>query len=295
MKHLFTLFLLFFIYSCQAQTQQPLQKADSDNSLLWQVSGNGLTSPSYLFGTFHLLCKEDVHFSDQLKTAIERSDTVYMEMKMDDPAMLAAGMMYMSMKDGKTLKDLYTEAEYQRLDNFFKDSLKMPLAMLQSMKPYFLVAMFYPRMMDCATPSGVEMELMKIIKEGGKEIRGLETIQFQASVFDSIPYEWQAKELLKGVDSLAEMKKQFNQMVGLYKNQRLDSLSMLMGEGDFSNEQYGAFLLGNRNRNWVSYLHEIMGNQSVFVAVGAGHLPGEDGMIVLLRELGYEVVPLRNE
>lgn len=294
MKRILLLLIAFVAVSCHAQQPAPLQKNPNDNTLLWQVTGNGLKKPSYLFGTFHLMCKDDIHISDQLKTAMERSDTVYMEMKMDDPSVLLGAMMYMTMKNGKTLKDLYTPEEYEKVGEFFKDSLKMPLTLFEKMKPYFLVSLFYPKMMDCPSPSGVEMELMKFMKENKKEIKGLETIQFQASVFDSIPYEWQARELMKNIDSLPEMKREFNKMVRLYKNQQMDSLAHMLNDSEFSDEKYGRILLTNRNENWAHQLDSIMKTQSVFVAVGAGHLPGTNGLIGLLRKMGYTVTPLKN-
>lgn len=294
MKRIFIAITFFVVISCDAQKTAPLELSKSDNTLLWQVSGNGLKKPSYIFGTFHLLCPDDIHFSDQLKTAMQRSDTVYMELKMDDPSTMLGGMMYMTMKDGKTLKDFYTESEYEKLNNYFKDSLKMPLAMFQKMKPYFLVSLFYPKMMDCKSPSGVEMELVKLSKEYKKEIKGLETIMFQASVFDSIPYEWQARELIKNIDSLDVMKKEFNRLVSVYKEQKLDSVAILTTESEFSEEKYGKILLSDRNKNWAGQLDQIMKNTSVFVAVGAGHLPGREGLIELLRKKGYKVEPLKN-
>ena len=280
---------------CEAQPGNSFIKHKDDNTLLWQVSGNGLRQPSFLFGTFHLLCKADIHFSDQLKKAIKYSDTIYMEMDMDDPSTLLGGMLYMNMKDNKKLEDLYTAEEYQRLQDYFSDTLKTPIMLLQRAKPYFLVALLYPKMMNCPTPSGVEEELMKIIREDKKEIKGLETIQFQASVFDSIPYEWQAKELLKNIDSFPARKEEFDTMLELYKAQQLDAMQKMLSKSEAGADQYEDILLTGRNRNWVAQLKEIMKNESVFVAVGAGHLVGPSGLINLLREAGYKVEPLENE
>ena len=79
----------------------------------------GLSKPSYLFGTFHLMCKEDIHFSKELKQAVKNAEEVYFEMDLDDPANTLGAMFVMNMKDGKSLKDLYTEDEYKRLNKFF--------------------------------------------------------------------------------------------------------------------------------------------------------------------------------
>ena len=296
MKQFLSCIILVSVFAgCRAQPKPaPLAVSETENTLLWRVSGNHLKKPSYLFGTFHLLCKSDIHFSDQLKKAIDRSDTVYMEMDMDDPSTMLSGMLYMNMKDGKKIKDLLTPAEFERLSVYFNDTLKMPFNLFQSAKPYFLVALFYPRLMQCENASGVEQELLTIIKESGKEVKGLETMQYQASVFDRIPYEWQAKELMKNVDSFQVTKDEFERMVQVYKDQRLDSMQAMFNEGEFSSNEYGKYLLDERNENWVSQLKKIMQDQSVFVAVGAGHLPGDMGLISLLRKAGYKVEPLNN-
>lgn len=294
-SYIISLSVLFLFVSCKAQDQKDWAINGDDNTLFWKVSGKELKKPSFLFGTFHLLCADDIHMSDPLKEAIRAVDTIYMEMDMDDPTVMLSGMMYMNMKDGKTLKDLYSPEEYKKLESYITDTLKMPMMFLQKAKPYFLVALLYPRMMDCASPSGVEQEIIKIAKEEKKEINGLETMQLQASIFDSIPYEWQAKELMNNIDSFPKYKKEFADMVRLYKNQQMDSLENTLAKSEFGTEEYGEFLLGNRNRNWVQQLNSIMKKSSVLVAVGAGHLPGKDGLIELLRTEGYTVEPLNNK
>jgi uncharacterized protein YbaP (TraB family) len=270
-------------------------RQSDNNSLLWEVSGNGLKKPSFIFGTFHLLCKEDLKFGSQLKSSLQAADEVYMEMDMDDPSTMLSGLLYMNMKNGKKLKDLYTEDQYKKIENYFRDSLGMPMMLFQGVKPYFLVAMLYPKMMNCKTSSGVEEELMTLAKENKKEIKGLETMQFQASVFDSIPYEWQAKELLKNIDSFSMYKKEFDTMVIQYREQQMDAMEKMIARSEFGSDKYEDILLTKRNRNWVSQLKPIMNKESVFVAVGTGHLVGKDGLLNLLKKEGYTVVPLVNK
>lgn len=285
-----------FFLGCKSQNNTSSAKKNNDNNtLLWQVSGKDLKNPSYIFGTFHLLCKDDIKFSEQLKTSLRSSDEVYMEMDMDDPSTMLSGLLYMNMKGGKKLKDFYTANEYKKVESYFSDTLGMPVMMLQSIKPYFLVAMLYPKMMSCKTASGVEEELMNIAKENKKEIKGLETMQFQASVFDSIPYEWQAKELLKNIDSFQFYKNEFDTMLLAYKNQQLSAMEKDLTKSEFGSDKYEDILLTKRNRNWVDQLKSIMKKESVFVAVGAGHLVGEKGLLNLLRKEGYTITPLNNK
>ena len=289
---------LVFVSSCQAQHTSPVLPVQQDNNtLLWEVSGKNLPANSYIFGTFHLMCKDDIHFSTALTKALASADEVYMELDMDDPATLLGGMSMMTMKGGKKLKDFYSKDEYKRLASFFKDSIGFQLDMMQSMKPSMLEALLYPKMLKCNTSTGVEMELMVLAKKNKKEIKGLETMAFQASVFDSIPYETQAKGLLKAIDSLPEYRLSFDSMVQVYKSQRINEMEAMLMKGDFGEdmEQNGDVLLYNRNRNWVKQLKDIMPKESVFVAVGAGHLLGDKGLIALLKAEGYTVRPILNK
>lgn len=295
MKFFSFLLILGIPVFCSAQSAPASLKTNaSDNTLLWEVSGKGLPKPSYLFGTFHLLCRDDIRFSNSLKQSVQNATEVYLELDMDDPAMILSSLTLMTMKGNKKLKDLYTEAEYKRVVDYFKDSMQTPIYLFQTMKPFFLVALLYPKMMPCPTVSSVEDEIMKLAKQNGKEIKGLETMAFQASVFDSIPYEEQAAELLKSIDSMALSKKYFDSMVMAYKEQRINELGSLMKNEDFGMESNQDILLDKRNKNWVEQLKTIMKKEPVFVAVGAGHLLGETGLIALLRKEGYKVRPLEN-
>ncbi len=295
MRLLFLAGLILSFCTLKAQNNKELNGAETGNTLLWQISGNGLTKPSYLFGTFHLLCKDDIRFSDALKQAVIKSDEVYLELDMDDPSTLLGALVQMKMKDGKKLKDLYAEAAYKRVSDFFKDSLKTPIGLFQQMKPEFLMALLYPKMMPCNTTGSVEESLMQLAKENSKEIKGLETMAFQASVFDSIPYEKQAAELLETIDSLDKSKKYFNLMLKAYKEQRLDSIANIVSNPEFGSTENQDVLLDNRNQNWVAQLKEIMKKRSVFTAVGAGHLVGNKGLIALLKAEGYTVKGIENK
>ena len=295
MKTIIALFSIFLLQCCRAQTAIKLPSNSDENSLLWEISGKHLSKPSYLFGTFHLMCKEDIHFSNNLTQAIKNVEDVYFEMDLDDPSNTFGALLFMNMKNGKTLKDLYSSEDYTRLSIFFKDSLQAPIDFIKKIKPAFLEAFIYPKLMPCKNMSGVEEELMKIAKQNKKEIKGFETIQLQAAVFDSIPYEEQAKDLLKTIDSIGQYKKYFDSMLTVYKNQQLSQIEKMFNSTEFGMEENRDVLLDNRNKNWVEQLKKIMKGKNVFIAVGAGHLVGDKGLIALLKKEGYKLRPLFNK
>lgn len=295
LKPIFFFFAASLMFSCKAQQPDSLKlpQNKNDNSLLWEISGNGLKKPSYLFGTFHLLCKDDIHIGKNLQQAIKNAEEVYFEMDLDDPQNTLGAMFFMNMK-GKNLKELFTPAEYERVQSFFKDSLKMSLSYFGKMKPMMLESLLYPRMMPCKYPSGVEMELMSYAKKQKKEIKGFETIEFQSSVFDSIPYEVQAKALLKDIDSSQQARVYLNKMMNLYVSQNMGELTKFIADTTFSGGENDDMLLKNRNENWVKQLSKILPEKNIFMGVGAAHLLGEIGLIALLRKEGYVVKPLQN-
>ncbi|MEO6669763.1 MAG: TraB/GumN family protein [Ferruginibacter sp.] len=296
MKYSLILLPILFFQSCHSQPAAKLKSNPDDNSLLWEITGRDLTQPSYLFGTFHLMCKEDIQLSENLKAAVKNAKEVYLEMDMDDPANTLGALFYINMKDGKTLKDLYTAEEYARVEHFFKDSLKASMMMMQRMKPNFLQALLYPKLMPCKTMSGLEEAIMQLAKKDKKEIRGFETVAFQASVFDSIPYQEQAKDLLDMIDSLPVYSKYFNTMLMAYKKQELSAIEKMFKDPQFNmDEKNQEVLLDQRNRNWTEQLKKILPDTNIFIAVGAGHLVGEKGLISLLRKEGYVLRPLLNK
>ncbi|MEX0636447.1 MAG: TraB/GumN family protein [Ferruginibacter sp.] len=294
MKIMLALASLFLMIACKAQPQQKLSTNKDNNSLLWEVSGNGLQQPSYLFGTFHMMCKDDIQFSDNLLAAIHFSEEVYFEMDLDDAANTLGAMFFMNMKDGNTLRDFYTEDEFLKIEKYFQDSLRTSLKMFQKMKPSFLEAFLYPKMMPCKNMSGVEQELLKIASKDKKEIKGFETIAFQASVFDSIPYNVQAKSLLKTIDSINTYKLNFDKMVKVYKTQQLDQLEAMFTDETIGIKDGLDILLDKRNIDWVNQLKNILPNHPIFMAVGAGHLVGKKGLIELLKKEGYQLRPIAN-
>lgn len=272
-------------------------KPADGNTLLWQITGNGLAAPSYLFGTMHILCDKDAGLSPNLKKAIKDVQVIYFELDMDDMGELMGAMKFLRMNDGKKLSDLLTKEEYGRVDNYFKQhKMPMPLSFMNRFKPLVVSSLIGEQVMACDNDkkNGMEQEIMRESKQYEKEIRGLETAEFQAGLFDSIPYEKQAKDLLNYIDSVDTYTKATLEMVDVYKKQDLKRLDLLVAKSDPGMEKYMDLLLYDRNRRWAQNMPNIMGPRSTLFAVGAGHLAGENGVINLLKKKGYTLTPLKN-
>ena len=136
------------------------------------------------------------------------------------------------------------------------------------------------------------VELAEMAKKRNLKVEGLESMDFQLSIFDSIPYSVQANMLFDAVSSSQENESQMNQMFENYKQQNLNSLNNTLTDEDQQFLPYMEMMLYNRNINWIPIMKNKMKIHSCFFAVGAGHLGGERGVIKLLRNEGYKLSPV---
>ena len=275
--------LVFCVLSTTSRAQVP-----AENSLLWEISGRGLAKPSYLFGTIHLICPTDFSLSDSLKSTMSRTQQVALEMDMDDPGMMAGMMKTMNMAAGNELKKLVTEQEYQRLDRFFKDSVHVGLAMFERAKPFVLMGPLFNTVLDCQ-PQSYEMALVELAGKQKSEVIGIETLEEQMAIFDTIPYKDQAKMLLNLIDSLPSARKEFRSLIALYKAQNINELYGMTLKSEFGMEGNEEVMLFARNQKWIPRIRRIASAKPTFFAVGAAHLGGEKGVIALLRKEGFTV------
>ncbi len=259
-----------------------------DNALLWKVSGNGLAKPSYLYGTMHVVCDNTLD-KNTLK-ALQDTQQLYLEIDMDEPGMQMKMMGGMMMKDGKTMSSMASQEDLQLIDEYLKKNVGMGVAMMDKFKPSFVGMMVLPKMVDCPIKS-VEEALMNVTKEQNEQTYGLETLEEQFAVFDAIPYDKQMTELIKTAkDGLEEGKAMFKKMLELYDAKNLNALMDFMNSED--NKFYGEnseVLLDKRNSNWIPVIEETAKKTPTFFGVGAAHLGGEKGVIMLLRKKGYKV------
>lgn len=274
----------------------------NDTSLLWRISGSGLAADSYLFGTIHMIPAADYFLPATVIKALNDAEQVAFEIDprdMENPMMLLQMMGKINMKNGTSLSDLLSEADYTLVKDYFRQT-GLPFFMFERMKPMFVATIVGQDMSQLGSGLGnsegiksYEMELSKIATAGGKAISGLETMDFQLSLFDSIPYEFQAKMLVEAIQASAngstEGNDQMAKMIDMYKRQAVAEMAtMVVEEGD-EEGRFEEMLLTSRNINWIPLMQKMMQKTPAFFAVGAGHLGGEKGVISLLRADGYTV------
>ncbi|MFP4096865.1 MAG: TraB/GumN family protein [Cyclobacteriaceae bacterium] len=268
--------------------------AQKEKSLLWKISGKGLEKPSYLFGTIHLMCPQDIKITEAMQSAMSATEQLVLELDMDEPGIMQEMMSASMMKDGTTIKSLLSEEDYQLLENFMKDSLGMPLQSLAGMKPMLLSTVFMLPVLQCQ-PGSYEMSLVQAAKEHEMEVFGLETVADQIAVFDAIPLKEQSAYLVKSIKEYDQTKHEIKDMIRLYQTQDVDGLYKMINKSMAEMENAEDALLNDRNLKWLPQIEETAKEKPTFFAVGAGHLAGPQGVITLLRKAGYEVEAVKAE
>jgi uncharacterized protein YbaP (TraB family) len=266
--------------------------------LMWKITGNGLTKPSYLFGTHHLIDKEQIKGFDKVMAIAKEAETVVGEMNMTDMAAVQQKLMKASLLSGKTCKELYSADDYAFLDKEFKALLGTGLDQLGVMKPMALstVYLLYSYLKMTAStkqPQAVDIMFQNLAKENGKKVVGLETPEYQADVlFNSSTIERQAEILLKQVrekDKYAEM---INKLNEAYLQGDFIKAEQLDKDDDSMNPEERLVLITNRNNNWMKQLPDLINQQACFVAVGFLHLVGDLGLVNQLKKAGYTLEPV---
>lgn len=275
-------------------TYSPLEKA-----LLWKISGKDLSEPSYLFGTIHIIPADQYFLPEGTLGAIGASKKIVFEIDMKDMNDIGKQMSLISqafMSDDLTLKDLYTDEEYEIVKNHF-EKMGIPLFFMERMKPMLLTVFasgdIDPTDLQSGKAKSYEMEFYEMAQDSEKETGGLETIEYQMSVFDSIPYQEQAEMLLQTIEMGDEASGSMAEMVEIYRDQDIEGMQEMFKEEESGVEGHEDVLLTNRNKNWIPIMENTMKEGTIFFAVGAGHLGGAEGVIHLLREAGYKLDPVK--
>jgi len=279
-----------------AGSQHTYAQENKNNSLLWRISGKDLAKPSYLFGTIHMICKDDYLWTDKMKHSLDSSEKVCFEMDLDDQAVLMQVSTGLIDQTGKKLKDYFTAEQYALLEQYLRDTMgmsAMEITLLQQMKPIALQTMISTGSAACPNTVSYEDTLMKIAQKSKKEIIGLEDPKEQIAVLESIPPDTVVKQLMEEIQNKNRKEDtEYNQLVTAYKKQDLTALYNMITASAEMGDDMGLFL-DDRNKRWIQRMPSSMRQSSVFFAVGAGHLWGQNGVISLLRKDGYTVEPIK--
>lgn len=278
---LFFLLLFPFLFSSAEADSGP-------KTLLWKISGNGLSSPSYLYGTMHMGDKKILKFKRSVMPAFESCEVYAMELNPDkiDPLALLEDM---KLKEG-TLQDLFSPEEWKTLDDYFQEKFKTSLKTFNEFSPFYVQSMIMQAQMGSKAAQAVDMHFYDQAKERRMKVVGIETLNEQLSAINDLPPDDQKQMLLDAIDG--DYKESMDEMMKLYKKGDLDGLQEMSEDEDLG-EDFEESMITDRNNVMAERIIPMIKEQPTFIGVGALHLPGDEGLIELLQKAGYTVEPVK--
>ncbi len=270
-------------------------KSQDESSLLWEIKGNGLPQSSYLFGTIHIIPKKTYFFTPVMREKFNSCKALALEIDISDLSFKDKIELSTQafLENGQTLQKLMGDSAYYIFKTFLTDSLGLSETKVDNrfnkMQPFFVNSLLLKDYLGKV--KFYEKELTKYARKNNMSMHGLETVEFQMSLIEKIPLEEQAHYFLD-IQSMA----QFDSLLTIYISQDLDELyeySMQMDDISAGDSLFLNDFIYARNNDWIPKIEELIKEQPVFIAVGALHLPGEQGVVALLRKKGYKLTPLR--
>lgn len=276
--------------------------------ILYRITSDSQQKPSYIIGTFHL---EDGNYIDSIpgaRAVLNEVEQVYGELDMSymtNPDTLAALNQAQMLDDGKTLKDVLTAEQFDKLDSYtekvFGTKFSNPMLYQQmgNIKPMGLentitiLTYLKKAKKKFDINNSIDSYVQKAALDMGKKIGGLETYSFQMETLFGRPLSEQIHDMMCSIDNSEYYEEQMVRLANYYHAQDAEKLMeetlIKMNNGCDPSEEYLDALLFNRNRNWVKKIPGIVREHSTLFAVGAGHLGGEKGVLNLLRKAGFKV------
>ncbi len=256
-------------------------------SLLWKVSGKNLKKPSYIYGTMHLMCAEDFLIKDKVLSAFKKCAFLFMEV--DLGSIEEMNIMNTQAEQTASISAGLDEEEQHELDAILQSSYGYSLQEADKQAPIMLLNQMIIRSIGCSEFKVFEMEFIALAAKYGLQTGGLETAMEQMDIADKI---YDSKELLRQIRIGDSYREVFQNMLTAYKEEDLDALGVLISDRRFMSDDGEETLVTDRNKKWASTMPELMKNNSIFFAVGAGHLGQKQGIIYLLRNKGFKVNPV---
>lgn len=288
MKRNFILVTICLIFGCQLSLSQ----------LLWRVQYPGSENVSYVLGTHHLAPVSVIDSIHGLSSAINSVDSIYGEIDMlEMRSVQAMQLMHEAMiaPNDSTLDVLLTESQLDSL-SVVVSPYNINVENFKFMKPSAVGTMLLMYMAPEIVPGGKVGESMDeyIQSRGramGKQVKGLESVEFQLELLYGKSMMEQARDLMHVVANFNQEKEISRQLTQSYMSQDFPGLARLVLSPTMSADEIKR-LIYNRNISWANFLSPMLMHQKALIAVGVAHLVGPFGVLERLRRYGYDVTPV---
>jgi uncharacterized protein len=257
-------------------------------TLIWRLSTEGVAHPSFLLGTMHVGTSDALTFVDEMRDCIQQSTCFATEINLDevDPATMQAAL---QLPDNQRIQDILGEKWTAKTDKILKKYFNIPLHYFTHLKPIALHNYITESILPDNNDTALDMQLWQYAKEMGLQLRGVETFDEQIATLYKIPIDHQIKALKNTVANMTTYRKQLLQLTQLYTKA---DIRQMYRHSQNSAGKLRQLMLYNRNRIMADRIAALVQAQKTCIAIGAGHLWGQKGVLRLLQLRGVSVKPI---
>ena len=267
----------------------------AQNSILWEISGNGLTSPSYLMGTLKFIGEKEFFIPKEATAKLMQCKVFAIEDQVDHHAQHELNKAVHFPK-GKSLKSELAAEDYKTIQRFFEHEFKTPASKFESHYAKLIPLALSITMTRLSLGEGVrfyDIELLKIAKQNKLKTYSLEPIQREAEALQRYPMQDQLKALMHSVANFDNQKQEFKKIMADYPQGDLDAIFQYTLHPTDDNPVFIQEFYTKRNLEWLPKIDKMVHDKPSFIALGVSHLEGDQGMLNLLKSKGYTLTPVK--
>lgn len=257
-------------------------------SLLWKISGDKMPGDSYLFGTMHVRDKDAFLYRDLVFQKIDDCEAFATEFNLEEMETNVSSDV-LDLPEGETLDFLLSEKQYKKTRKVLQKIAGMDLVHFNTSQPILIANLIAGRMLSDEMPLSLDETLWQYARQQEKTVLGVETYIEQINIMLQIPMEYQLRNLMGIVKNVGAYRKEIKKMTRLYKEADIQRLYKAVKK---SSKGMRKLLLYNRNLIMAERIAEMAKEQTICVAIGAGHLAGQRGVLPLLKQSGFRVEPV---
>jgi len=261
-----------------------------ESQLLWQIDKPGLPGTSYLFGTMHVRDIRAFDYKDLVCEKILSCDAFATEINLNQADILL-GEQSMDLPEGQTLDSLFSPKKYAKIVRFFHKTTGMPIQHFERAKPMMLTNFITSSLLNNDQPLSLDQFFWKFAEDENRILLGIERVEEQIDLMDRIPIDYQAAALWSMVKNVSRYRKNLLKLSALYQE---GNLSKILKSAKKSMGKLRKMMIYDRNVIMAYRIGLLVSEQTLFTAVGAGHLGGEKGILKKLKLAGFHLKCLPN-
>ena len=291
MKNIFQTTILVLLISMVVTTSFG-QKVE--NAIFWEVSENGLSSPSYIYGTIKFISSKNYFLNKEVKNKLKKSKIFATEILLDHHNLHELNKAA-HLPHRQSLKDLLSEKHYSDLKKIFSEKLKISNLKFKLVYSQFKPVILSTVMTRLSLGKEVmyyEQEFIKIANKNDLLTIGLETASREIAAIESFSQKNQVKALVHTIENFDEQLRNYEKLVEAYKLENLYKTLEYTLHPSQNDEDFKKAFFDQRNVDWIPQMEKYMKQKTSFFALGVAHLGDESGIINLLRKKGYTVKPI---